>query len=89
MQASVKLQNNLTNIADTSFTWNWKFNRAKCVIMGFFEKSVTDIVASSIYGSSLLSIDLYKDLGRTIDSGLKFRARINAVIGKADEMIKN
>ena len=89
MQASVRLQNDLNNIADTSLSWNLKLNPAKCVIMRFGERSGTDQVAYSIYGTNLIFVDSYKDLGVTIDSGLKFHAHVNAVIGKAGAMINN
>ena len=57
--------------------------------MSFGEKPGTDQVAYSIYGTNLIFVDSYKDLGVTIDSGLKFHAHINTVIGKAGAMIKN
>ena len=53
------------------------------------KKSVTDQVAYSTYGTNLLLVDLYKDLGIMIDSGLKFHAHIKVVIGKAGVMINN
>ena len=55
--------------------------------MRFGEYSVTDPVAYSIYGTNLIFIDSYKDPGITIDSGLKFHAHINAVIGIAGTLI--
>ena len=55
--------------------------------MRFGEKSGTDQVAHSIYGTNLIFVDWYKDLGVTIDSGLKFHAHINAVICKAGGFI--
>ena len=83
MQASVRLQNDSYNNADTSLSWNLKLIPAKCIIMRFGEKYLTYQVAYSIYGTNLLFVDSYKDLGITIDSGFKFHAYINAVIGKA------
>ena len=68
MQASVRLQNYLNNIADTSLSWNLKLNPAKCVRFG--EKSVTDQVAYSICGTNLVFVDSYRDQGITIDSRL-------------------
>ena len=53
------------------------------------EKSVTDYVAYSVYGTYLIFVDSYKDLGITIDSGLKFHVHINAVKGKAGAMNNN
>ena len=46
-------------------------------------------VAYSIYGTDLLFVDSYKDLGIKNDSGLKFHAHIYALIGKACTMINN
>ena len=89
MQASVRLQNDLRNIAEPSLSWNLKLNPAKCVIMMFGEKSVTDQVACSIYGTNLLFVDLYMDLRIKIDSGLSFHAHINVVIYKAGAFINN
>ena len=57
--------------------------------MRFGEKSVTDQVTYSIYGTNLLFVDSYKDLGITIDSGLKFHTHIKVVIGKFGAMINN
>ena len=57
--------------------------------MRFGEKSVTYQVAYSIYDTSLLFVDSYKDLGLRNDSGLKFHAHINVVIGEAGEMYNN
>ena len=57
--------------------------------MRFVEKSVTDQVAYSIWETNLIFVDPFKDLGITIDSGLKFHAHINVVIGKAGAMINN
>ena len=62
MQASIRQQNDLTSIADTTLSWNLKLHQVKSVIMRFGEKSVIDQVASSIYGTSLLFLDWYKDL---------------------------
>ena len=59
MQASVRLQTNLNNIAAMSLSWNLKLNPAKCVTMRFSEKSVTDQVAYSIYGTNLIFVDSY------------------------------
>ena len=78
MQASVRLQNALNNIADTSLSWNLKLNPAKCVITRFGEKSVTDQVAYSIYGTNLFFVDSFRNIGITIDSVNKFHAYINA-----------
>ena len=50
---------------------------------------MTDQAAYSIYVTNLLFLDLFKDLGITIDSGLKLHAHINAVIGKAGAVINN
>ena len=55
--------------------------------MRFVEKSVTEEVAFSIYGTNLFFGDSYKDLRIIIDSALKFNAYFNAVIGKAGAMI--
>ena len=63
MLASVRLQNDLNNIAVASLSWSLKLNPAKCVIKRFGEKSVTDQVAYSIYGTKLFFVDSYKDLG--------------------------
>ena len=79
IQASVRLQIDLINIADTGLSWNLKLNPAECVIVRFVQKSVTDQVAYSIYGINLLFVDSYKDLGITTHSGIKFHAHINAV----------
>ena len=68
MQASVRLQNDLNYIADTSLSWNLKLNPSKCVLMRFDEKSVTDQVFYSIYGTSLFFVESFRDLGITIDS---------------------
>ena len=68
MQVSVRLQNDLNNIADTSLSWSLKLNPAKCVIVTFGGKSVTGQVAYSTYGTNLLFADSYKDLGLMIDS---------------------
>ena len=89
MQASVRLQNDFNNSAIPSLSWSIKLNPAKCVILRFGEKSVTDQVAYSIYGTNLFFVDWYKDLEIAIDSGLKFHSHFNAVIGKAGSMINN
>ena len=57
--------------------------------MRFDEKSVTDQVAFSIFGTNLLFVDSFKDLGKIIDSGLKFHALFNVVIGKSGAIINN
>ena len=57
--------------------------------MRFGEKSVTDHIEYSTYGTNLLFVNSYRDLGITIDSGLKFYVHINFVIGKAGAMIDN
>ena len=89
MQDSVRLQTYLINISDTSSSWNLKLNLAKCVIMGFGKKSVTDQVALSTHGTNLLYVDSFKNLGITTVSCLKFHAHINAVINEAGAMINN
>ena len=89
MQASVRLQNYLNNIVDTSLSRNLKLNPAQCVIKRFGKKSMTDQVAYSKDGTNFLFVDSSKDLGITIDSGLKFHAHIDDVIGKAGAMMKN
>ena len=57
--------------------------------MIFGENSVTEQVAYPFYGSILLFVDSYKELGITIDSGLKFHAHTHHVIGKAGTLIDN
>ena len=89
MEASVRLQRLLNNIADTSLSWNLKLNPAKCVIIRYGKKSVIEQVAYSIYGTNLLFVDSYKHLRIVIDSGLNFHAHINVVIGKAGALINN
>ena len=54
-----------------------------------WSKSVTDQVANSNYGTKLLFIDSYKDLGITIESILKIHAHFDAVIGEAGAMVNN
>ena len=76
MQASVRLQNDINNIADTSLSWNLKLSQAKCVIIRFGEKSGTDQEAYSIDGTNLIFVDSYKYLGIAIDSVLKLHAHI-------------
>ena len=51
--------------------------------MRFREKSVTDQVAYSFFGTNFIFVDSYKDLGTTIDSGLK------SYDHKTDAMINN
>ena len=53
--------------------------------MRFGEKSGTDQVAYSSYCTNLIFVDSYKDLGKTIYSGLKFHAHNDAVIGEAGQ----
>ena len=45
MQASVGLQKDLNNFADTSLSCNLKLNPAKFLIMRFGENSLTDQIA--------------------------------------------
>ena len=48
---------------------------------------MTDQVAYSFYGTNLKFIYSYKVLGLRVDSGLKFQAYNNVVIGKAGAMV--
>ena len=68
---------------------NRKLSPAKCVKMRIGEKSGTDQAAYSNFGTNLIFVHSYKDLGITIGSGLEFHAHINTVIGKAGEIISN
>ena len=89
MVGSRNLQSDLNSIAQRSSSWNLKLNPSKCVVMRFGEKSQSSNEPYLIGGVNLRYVDSYKDLGIMIDSGLKFHAHINTVVGKTGAMINN
>ena len=87
------LQADLDALARASSSWNLRLNPAKCVVMRFGARGVTDgdsvSYGYSIDGVPLRFVSAYRDLGVKVDTRLRFHSHIDGVVGKTGAMLNN